>query len=174
MSEIGSRALVFDSTALSNFASSNALDWLTDAFDELYTVPAVEDEIAQGIAAGHTFLRPAQVALQAGEFQIVSIDSALRTRFESEANRLDRGEFEAYLLAWEKGWALVTDDAAGRRVANEHDVAVTGSIGLLVRGVVSDDLSLARANKWLTMWTTERGYFAPVDSVDEALPDDYE
>lgn len=174
MSEEDSVVLVFDATVLSNFASSDSIDWLTTEFDQIYTVPAVRDEIAQGIDTGHEFLEPAQTALDAGKFQIVAIDSALADRFESERDRLDRGEFEAFLLAWENGWTLVTDDAAGRRVAKDKSVDVTGSIGLLVRGVVRGDLSLTLANEWLHTWTTERGYYAPVDKVDDVLPDDYE
>ncbi len=52
MSEEDSVALVFDATVLSNFASSNSIDWLTTEFDQIYTVPAVRDESAQGKATG--------------------------------------------------------------------------------------------------------------------------
>ncbi|ELZ68724.1 hypothetical protein C457_11026 [Haloferax prahovense DSM 18310] len=174
MSEEGSLALAFDVTVLSKFASSNSIDWLTTEFDQLYTVPAVRDEIDRGIEGGHTFLEPAQMALEAGRFQIAAIDSELADRFESERNRLDRGEFEAFLLARKNGWTLVTDDAAGRQVTKDKDVDVTGSIGLLVRGVVRGGLSLTLANEWLHTWTTERGYYAPVDNVGDVLPDGYE
>ncbi|MCU4801124.1 hypothetical protein OB920_12155 [Halobacteria archaeon HArc-gm2] len=53
-------------------------------------------------------------------------------------------------------------------------MALTGSIGLLVRGIVTDSLSIERAEQWFQTWVEERGYYAPVESVREALPDEFE
>ncbi|WP_394327974.1 hypothetical protein [Halogranum amylolyticum] len=39
--EEDSVALVFDATVLSNFASSDSLDWLTTEFDQTYPIPEV-------------------------------------------------------------------------------------------------------------------------------------
>lgn len=78
MSEEDSVALVFDATVLSNFASSDSLDWLTTEFDQIYTIPAVWNKIVHDIDTGHEFLKPAQTTLDAGKFQIAAIGSALR------------------------------------------------------------------------------------------------
>lgn len=69
---------------------------------------------------------------------------------------------------------LVTDDGPARALAADYDLALTGSIGLLVRGVVLEELTVETADQWLTMWIEERNYYSPVDSVAEALPDDFE
>jgi len=68
----------------------------------------------------------------------------------------------------------VTDDGPARALAAEYDIALTGSIGLLVRGVVLKELTVETADEWLTTWIEERNYYAPVDSVTAALPGDFE
>jgi len=88
--------------------------------------------------------------------------------------RLDPGEAEALVAAHTAGGTLVTDDGAARTLAAEYDVVLTGSIGLLVRGVVREELTVETADQWLTTWIDERNYYAPVDSVTAALPDDFE
>jgi hypothetical protein len=72
------------------------------------------------------------------------------------------------------GGTFVTDDGPVRTLAADCDVTVTGSIGLLVRGVVLEELTVERADEWLTTRIDERNYYAPVDSVTAALPDDCE
>ncbi|WP_238398268.1 hypothetical protein [Halorussus salinus] len=88
--------------------------------------------------------------------------------------RLDPGEAEAFVVAEQTDETLVTDDLAARRLADDYDVAKTGSIGLLVNGIVNDEISVETADTWLDRWRRERDYYAPVESVAEALPDDSE
>ena len=66
----------------------------------------------------------------------------------------------------------MTDDGTARTLAVDYDVALTGSIGLLVRGVVRGELPVETADEWLTAWIEEQNYYAPVGSVTAALPDD--
>ncbi len=165
-------AVVLDATVLSNFASSDAVDWLVDECETLYTVPAVRNELIDGTEAGHEFLKPARRALDSGAIETMEFDSDLESPFSAETDRLDAGEFEALMLAVEKEWTLATDDGAARRAANSAGINVTGSVGLLVRGVDGGDLSVQSANEWLTVWIEDRGYYAPIDRVEEVLPDD--
>lgn len=171
MTDADSTTIVFDATVLSNFASSNSVEWLIDCLDEPYTVPAVKHEILQGIEAGHSFLEPASVAIETGEIRISDFD---KDRFDPTESNLDRGEFQAFHAAWLADDTLATDDGAARQKAKRDGVSVTGSIGLLVRGVVNEEISIDRANDWFDTWIEDRGYYAPVDTVEEALPDNYE
>ena len=66
----------------------------------------------------------------------------------------------------------MTDGGTARRLAADYDVALTGSIGLLVRGVVRDESTVETADEWLTTWIDEQNYYAPIESVTAALPDD--
>ena len=67
---------------------------------------------------------------------------------------------------------FVSDDVAARRLADELGVPKTGSIGLLVNGIARNELSVETADEWLDVWRKQRGYYAPVESVADALPDD--
>lgn len=71
--------------------------------------------------------------------------------------------------AVEDSGALATDDLAARRLAGELDVPVTGSIGLLVLGIERDRIDTETADGLVETWRTERGYYAPVESVTELL-----
>ena len=86
-------------------------------------------------------------------------------------HRLDAGEADSLRGALECGGTLATDDLAARRLASEYDVPVTGSIGLLVLGIERDLLDTGTANDWLTTWRDERGYYAPAETIEDALPD---
>jgi hypothetical protein len=48
MSEPVSRPVVLDATVLSNYASTDAVSWLTTTLGDLQTVPAVRTELEQG------------------------------------------------------------------------------------------------------------------------------
>jgi hypothetical protein len=67
---------------------------------------------------------------------------------------------------------LVTDNGTARTLAADYDVALTGSIGLLVRVGVCGELPVETAEEWLMTGIEERNYYAPVESVITALPDD--
>jgi predicted nucleic acid-binding protein len=63
------------------------------------------------------------------------------------------------------------DDLAARRVAESRKLRVTGSIGLLVFGVERERIDSKTADEWLDGWRKRRGYYAPVERVNELLGD---
>ena len=71
--------------------------------------------------------------------------------------------------AIERRGTLATDDLAACRVASEQDVATIGSIGILVRGITRDILAPEAANNQLATWRDERGYYSPVDRIEDAI-----
>ena len=175
MSEAVSKPIVLDATVLSNYANSGSVEYLTTIFDDIQTVPAVRTELEQGIRAGYTYLAAAVELLDDGS--IDTADSApdmLGNEYATIQSRLDAGEAEALVAAHTVGGTLATDDGAARSLAADYDVSLTGSIGLLVRGVVLGTISIETADQWLATWVEERSYYAPVDTVTEALPDEYE
>jgi predicted nucleic acid-binding protein len=175
MSESFSRPVVLDATVLSNYASTKSVTWLTTTLDALQTVPAVRTELEQGREVGYAYLEHALDVLDSGEIGIAeTAPEQLQQDYPAVQTRLDPGEAEALVAAHTAGGTLVTDDGTARTLAADYDVALTGSIGLLVRGVVRDDVSIETADEWLTKWIEERNYYAPVDSVTTALPDDFE
>lgn len=175
MSEALPRPVVLDATVLSNFANSDSVEFLTTILDDPQTVPAVRTELEQGIAAGYTYLGTAVEIIDNGDIDTVStVPDTLADEYGSVQARLDAGEAEALVAAHTAGGALATDDGSARSLAADHDVSLTGSIGLLVRGVVIGAVSPDTADEWLSTWVEERNYYAPVDSITEALPTDDE
>jgi predicted nucleic acid-binding protein len=174
MSEAFSRPVVLDATVLSNFASTDSITWLTATFDGLMTVPAVKNELRRGTEVGYEYLTSALGAIENGE---ITIDEAatevLEQAYPKIRDRLDPGEAEALVAADRIEGTLVTDDGTARQLASSHEIELTGSIGLLVRGIIQDELTVETANSWLQTWVDERSYYAPVESVSDVLPDEY-
>lgn len=173
MSEPLVRPIVLDATVLSNFASTDSVTWLATTVEDLQTVRAVRTELENGREAGYTYLNHALSVLESGDIGVVeTAPKQLQQDYPEIEDRLDPGEAEALVAAHTAGGTLVTDDGTARTLAADYDVALTGSIGLLVRGVVRDELTVETADEWLTTWVDEQNYYAPVDSVSAALPDD--
>lgn len=168
------RPVVLDATVLSNYASTDSVSWLTSAFEGLWTVPAVVAELRRGIDHGYEYLSGPLEAVDRGQISVEeSAPGNLERASPDVRDRLDPGEAEALVAADHSGGTLVTDDGTARSLASKREIALTGSIGLLVRGIVCGELPVERADRWLSTWMDERSYYAPVDSVRDVLPDDY-
>lgn len=163
---VGSGPVVFDATVLSNFASSDSIPWLVEQLSDPATVEAVRTELEAGRTAGHGFLDRALSAIDDG-IRLLPIEDPI----DAGRDRLDLGEAAAMQAACQYEGTLATDDLAARRVALERRLPVTGSVGLLAFGVSGDTLDLETANRWLQRWRDERGYYAPVDRLEDALKD---
>jgi predicted nucleic acid-binding protein len=175
MSEGFSQPVVLDATVLSNYASTDSVTWLTTTLAHPQTVPAVRTELDRGREVGYAYLEHALDALESGRIGIAeTAPEQLQQDYPTVQTRLDLGEAEALVAAQTAGGTLVTDDGPARTLATEYDIALTGSIGLLVRGVVLGELTIETADEWLTTWIEERNYYAPVDSVTAALPEDFD
>jgi len=131
-------------------------------------VPAVRDELELGLDAGHAYL-DSTVGVLDDELLVQNLSYENEEDLQDLRSRLDPGEAESLFGAIEHCGTLATDDLAARKIADQRDVPVTGSIGLLVLGVESDHLDRDTAGEWLETWRERRGYYAPVESVTEIL-----
>ncbi len=161
--------VVLDTTVVSNFASTDSIALLTAVLESPVVVPAVRDELERGLDAGHEYLDTAVDVLD-DELPVRAVSAD--DRVQEIRDRLDPGEAESLLGAIEHGGTLATDDLAARKIADQRDVPVTGSIGLLVLGVESGRIDHDTADEWLDTWRERRGYYAPVESVSEILDDE--
>lgn len=162
------RPMFLDATVLSNFASTDAIDFLVALLDAPIVVPAVRDEIQRGHDLGHDYLSNAIEAFDDG----LSIGTDPATGGEPRVReRLDAGEADALLGALDADGTLATDDLAARGLASDLSVPVTGSIAILVMGIERDQIDRDLADGWLEAWCEGRGYYAPVESVGEILDD---
>lgn len=170
--------VVLDATVLSNFAVTGTVGWLADVLTTPVTVPAVRQEIRDGYDEGYGYLdaalsrftlvdNPAETA--DGSIGVVPLDGSPRADAPALMQELDRGEAHALYRAAPE-WMLATDDRDARQAADERDVPLTGSIGILAYGVEQHELSVDTADDWLGVWR-RHGYHSPVESVRELLAD---
>lgn len=66
---------------------------------------------------------------------------------------------------------VVTDDGDARAIAKQRDVALTGSIGLLVRFVEDSQISAGTADEYLKRWIDEAGFRSPARDIEVFLED---
>ena len=155
-----------DVTVISNFASTSSVEFLVHLLEAPIVVPAVRDEIERGVKHGHEYLTSAVEAFDNG---LAVSDVPPEIGRVTLHERLDPGETEALRGAVERNGTIATDDLVARRLATELDVSVTGSVGLLVLGIEREHIDSETADEWIDIWRTERGYYAPVESVTELI-----
>lgn len=156
--------VVLDATVLSNLAVTDDLDLLGTLPARCVTVPAVTDELRAGVEAGYDHLERA-------------IDATDEIAVEEKPGKnirdtLDKGETYALSAAQQRTGTLATDDLPARELATERDIELTGSVGILVRLVVHNELSVDEADAILGQWITDARYRSPVESVSEVLDRD--
>ncbi len=158
MCSVPSDPTVLNTTAPSNFAYIDRME-LLEALPRVCTVPAVQSELRAGVDS-YPYLQRALDSI--GEtISIVELDEIVDGAMITVASRLDPGETQAFAVADIYDGTLVTDDGPARTLARDTGVAVTGSIGVLIRAVEDDRLSEAAADRWLKQWIDETDYRAP-------------
>jgi len=87
---------------------------------------------------------------------------------EAQVILLDPGEASCLALAISRGLVFVTDDLATRQLAQERDVRLTGTVGILLALARNGSLSLVEVSAILTEMIKQR-YRSPVDRLDELV-----
>jgi predicted nucleic acid-binding protein len=161
-------ATVLDATVLSNFAQVDHVELLLD-LPRLVTVDAVREELQAG-AETHPYLEHALAVL--GQEIPVSTPSPTAETLEAQLlESSDPGEAQALAVAEVEDGTVITDDGDARTIAEQRGVALTGSIGLLVRFVEGGHISAETADRYLERWIDEAGFRSPVRDIDVFLED---
>lgn len=165
---------IFNTTALSNFAATDRLDLLKKLYQgKAFTTIEVSHELQRGIHAGYLYLESAWqqigVVHPTGWVRILIPETTEEYQLQAEFdNRLDQGEASCLALAITRRFIFVTDDLAARRLASEKNVLLTGTLGILIKGVREKFLSLAEANNLLESMI-QQGYRSPGDCLDDFI-----
>jgi len=157
------RAVLLDNTVLSNFALVRRDDlvmrlWPTTAS----TTPSALDEYQDGAASG---LLPSDAW---ADLPVLALTGEETTFAENLPPRLGAGERTCLAVAVHRQGLLASDDLDARRMAQQHGVPVTGTIGILVLCVRRGYLSRNQANALLAEMVV-LGYRSPVASLDPLL-----
>jgi predicted nucleic acid-binding protein len=71
-------------------------------------------------------------------------------------------------MAKERNLIFFSDDRKARRVAQDHGVEISGTLGLLKLAVEEGTLSIGEADEVLNRMI-DGGYYSPIRSIDELL-----
>lgn len=161
---IPSHPSVLNTTVLSNFAYIDHLQLLA-SLSGICTVPVVREELHNGVD-GHPYLQLALQILDAG-VPVAPISETVANREAVVSAHLDPGEAQAFALADAHDGRLLTDDGDARAFAKEQGVTVIGSVGVLLAAVDAGKIDETIADKWLSTWIDEIGYYVPYRTITE-------
>jgi predicted nucleic acid-binding protein len=153
--------VILDNTVLTNFALVGRADlvahlWPTKAC----TTPPILDEYRSGVASG---LVPADFWADLTIITLTKEETALAASFST---RLGSGERSCLAAAVCRQGLLATDDLDARRIAQQQNVPLTGTIGILILCVRRSYLSHEEADGLLGEMIAF-GYYSPFDSLDQ-------
>lgn len=149
---------VLNTTVLSNFAYVEQL-WVVAELSGVCAVPVVREELSRGVES-HPYLESALQALDE-TIPVVSVSDAAAEGALTAREHLDPGEAQAFAVADERDGRLLTDDGDARSFARERGVTVVGSVGVLLAAIEADRISEDTADRWLSIWVDEIGYYVP-------------
>jgi len=159
---------IANTTVLSNFACVGRLDLLQRLLDHLYISGEVYEEIQDGLEAGYEFYEGIDEFIypfvETGWLRLVSMEEAEFRHFRELPAQLHAGEASCLAIAYERGWALLTDDQRARKAARKLRVELSGTLGILVRAVEAGLIALDEGDILLQKMI-ERGYRSPYGSL---------
>jgi predicted nucleic acid-binding protein len=136
--------VLVDNTVLTNFALVDRAKLVTQLWPTAAcTTPSVLDEYRFGAAHG---LVPADAWAELTVVKMTREETTLAANFPT---RLGAGERSCLAVAICRGGLLASDDLDARRIAQQQNVPVTGTIGILTVCVRRDHLSREEANNLL-------------------------
>jgi predicted nucleic acid-binding protein len=157
------RFVLLDNTVLTNFALAGQENLLLRLWPGVArTTTAAFGEYMAGVAAG---ILPADAWRDLIQITLSEEEDAFAARLTA---RLGAGERSCLAVARSRSGALASDDLPARQWAREHDIEVTGTVGILLACVRRGYLNSDQANALLTAMIAA-GYRSPVESLDALL-----
>lgn len=153
---------VLDATVLSNFAYIDEIE-IVAGLSGVCTVPVVREELSNGVSE-HPYLQSALDVLDAG-IPVATISARVANREAVVSSHLDAGEAQAFAFADAHDGRLLTDDGDARSFGKEQGVTVVGSVGVLLAAIDAGKITEETADKWLSTWVDEIGYYVPYRNI---------
>lgn len=158
--------IIFDNCVLSNFSLCDSLAVLKKLYSKKsYITGFVAAENVKGIQKGHIGLSDIKEALSEGWLKETSVkDVREKALFESLSVSLGIGEASSIAVAKVRGYVFACDDKVARREASLLGVPLTGTVGILMKGVMKRILALNEAETLLKCMIG-KGFYSPVSSL---------
>jgi predicted nucleic acid-binding protein len=153
--------VILDNTVLTNFALVGRADLVTHLWPATAcTTPPVLDEFRSGAVSG---LVPADAWADLNVITLTEEETVLAASFST---RLGSGERSCLAAAVCRHGLLATDDLDARRIAQQQNVSLTGTIGILILCVRRGYLSREEADRLLAEMIA-LGCYSPFDNLDQ-------
>ena len=153
--------LLLDNTVLSNFALVGRIELLTNALGgQVVTTPQVIDEFNDGVARG----RVPETKLD--WLEVLNLEAKEKTIFQGLLMRVNAGEAACLAVASLRNGRVLTDDRDARKLAAQLKIPISGTLGILLRLVQDNMLTLAEANEILEQMIAE-GYRSPIEKLED-------
>ena len=98
--------------------------------------------------------------------EIVGLNSAENQLFQEFSRRVNAGEAACLAVAVNRNGRFLTDDRDARKLAAQLKVPVSGTLGILMRLVQINELTLPDANALLQQMIA-KGYRSPVQDLSK-------
>lgn len=151
---------LLDNTVLSNFAIIHRTDLIHLAFDEAATASQILDEYRAGVLIGRV------PPVDWSWLLVLTLNDDEQPLFDRLVLRLNAGEAACLAIAAMRNGRLVTDDRDAREIAAKMRVSVSGTIGVLVRLVTTEALTMSQADQLLAEMIAA-GYRSPITSLNQ-------
>ena len=150
--------VVSDSTPLITLMKAAKLEVLHGLFGEVVIPDAVYSEVT----TNEEFKAEADLIKKSSFLKVVSVNDNDRVDFLQRATGLDRGESEAIIVVADKTKAdlLLMDEIAGRRIAQNMKIPITGSACILVRAFQTGLISKEEADNAFDMIRKSRRHIS--------------
>lgn len=153
--------LLLDNTVLSNFALVQRIELLTKALgSQVAITPQVLGEFADGVTKG----RLPETRLN--WLEIVDLAAEEESLFRELSTRINVGEASCLAVAAQRNGRVLTDDRDARKLAAQLKIPVSGTLGILLRLVQIEVLTMPDANEFLGQMITA-GYRSPVEKLED-------
>ena len=147
---------------LSNFTSANHSDLVQLALGTAATTDEVWHELQAGITIGRL------PHLDWSWLQLLVLEQNEQALMSTLSQSLGAGEASCLAVAVHRQGRVFTDDRDARKVAAQLQIPVSGTLGILVRLIDREHLSVEEADNILSIMI-EAGYRSPVTSLQQLL-----
>jgi predicted nucleic acid-binding protein len=152
--------VVLDNTVLTNYGLVKRADLVTDLWPErVFVTPDVLKEYRVGIQVANL---PEKIWDCLPVLTLSTSETALALCL---AHRLGAGERSCLAVAISRGALFASDDEDARRHTKRANVPIIGSVGILIRNIQQERLSLSDAQSCLDIMIAA-GYRSPVSKLE--------
>ena len=155
--------LFLDNTILSNFALIGKISLLRLAVGKLAAAPTqVITEYTRGVEKKRV------PPTDWDWLTKVTLLSDERLLYQQLLERVNAGEAACLAVAFHRNGRILTDDRDARKLAAQMRIPVSGTLGVLVRLIQRNHVTLDEANEMLRQMIAQ-GYRSPTNKLDELL-----